>query len=110
MSDPNRPADAIDILNANGDVIGFSIPKSVVPSSRVRLTRYEFRSRFTAAEKVAMYDSTDTMIRVFLDDIQAAENINVSEQDTIDGVNYLASNGLIAAGRASEILAPIPQE
>jgi hypothetical protein len=100
----------VDILDKDGNVIGYVANDPPLPlPDRVKLTRYEFRSRFTAAEKVAMYDSTDTMIRVFLDDIQAAENINVSEQDTIDGVNYLASNGLIAAGRVSEILAPIPQ-
>jgi hypothetical protein len=100
----------VDVIDKNGNVVGYAAndPPPPLPD-KIRLTRYEFRSRFTAAEKVAMYDSTDTMIRVFLDDIQAAENINVSEQDTIDGVNYLASNGLIAAGRASEILAPIPQ-
>ena len=109
MSDPNRPTDAIDILNANGDVIGFSIPKALTRPNRLRLTRYEFRSRFTAAEKVAMYDSTDTMVRVFLDDVQAAESINVTDQDTVDGVAYLASLGLIAAGRDDEILAGIPE-
>lgn len=101
----------VDILDKDGNVIGYvaNDPQPPVPD-RVRLTRYEFRSRFTAAEKVAMYDSTDTMIRVFLDDIQAAENINVTEQDTIEGVAYLTSVGLIAAGRDAEILAGIPQE
>jgi hypothetical protein len=68
------------------------------------MTRYQFRSRFTMQEKIAMYDSTDTLIRVFLDDIQSAEYIDLAIQDTIDAVNYLESQGLIAAGRAAEIL------
>jgi len=51
-----------------------------------------------------MYDSTDTIIRVFLDDIQSAEYIDLGLQETIDGVNYLESQGLIGAGRAAEIL------
>lgn len=100
-----------DVLDKNGNVIGQVAADPAPPKpDRVRLTRYEFRSRFTAAEKVEMYDSTDTMVRVFLDDIQSADNINVSEQDTIDGVAYLTGTGLIAAGRDVEILAPIPVE
>jgi hypothetical protein len=101
----------VDVIDKHGNVVGKAANDPPLPlPDRVRLTRYEFRSRFTAAEKVAMYDSTDTMIRVFLDDIQSAENINVTEQDTIDGVAYLISVGLIAAGRDAEILAGIPQE
>lgn len=99
-----------DVLDKNGNVIGQVAADPAPPRpDRVRLTRYEFRSRFTAAEKVAMYDSADTMVRVFLDDVQSAENINVTDQDTIDGVAYLSSMGLIAAGRDAEILAGIPQ-
>lgn len=101
----------VDVIDKDGNVVGQAANDPPLPlPDRVRLTRYEFRSRFTAAEKVAMYDSTDTMIRVFLDDIQAAESINVTEQDTIDGVAYLTSVGLIAAGRDAEILAGIPRE
>ena len=79
------------------------------PIPRKKLTRYEFRSQFTTAEKVAMYDSTDTIIKIFLDDIQAAEYIDVTDQATIDGVAYLEAQGLIAAGRSADILAGIPQ-
>jgi hypothetical protein len=103
--------DYVDLIDKNGNVVGQAANDPPMPfPDRVRLTRYEFRSRFTAAEKVVMYDSTDTMVRVFLDDIQSADNINVSEQDTIDGVAYLTAVGLIAAGRDVEILAPIPVE
>jgi hypothetical protein len=110
VSDPNRPPDAVDIVNANGDVIGFSIPKAAPDlSGRVQLTRYEFRSRFTTPEKVAMYDSTDTIIKIFLDDIQAAEYIDVTDQATIDGVAYLEAQGLITAGRSVDILESIPR-
>lgn len=82
---------------------------STEPSMKLQLTRYEFRSQFTTAEKIAMYDSTDTIIKIFLDDIQAAEYIDVTDQATIDGVAYLEAQGLIAAGRATDILAGIPQ-
>lgn len=99
-----------DVLDKNGNVIGQVAADPAPPKpDRVRLTRYEFRRRFTAAEKVEMYNSTDTMVRVFLDDVQAAENVNVTDQDTVDGVAYLTSLGLIAAGRDAEILAGIPE-
>ena len=103
MSEPVRT----DILNSAGEVIGFAMIGT--PPPRNQLTRYEFRSRFAAPEKVAMYESTDTIIRIFLDDIQSAEYIDVTDQATIDGVAYLETQGLIAAGRSTDILAGIPQ-
>ena len=99
MSEPVRT----DILNSAGEVVGFAMVSS--PPPRTQLTRYEFRSRFTTAEKIAMYDSTDTIIKIFLDDIQAAEYLDVADQATIDGVNYLEAQGLIAAGRSADVLA-----
>lgn len=82
-------------------IFKFSTPPSP------ELTKRAFRGRFTLAEKAAIYTAaeTDVMIKVFLDDIQAAEFISVTDQDTIDGVNYLESQGLIAGGRGVEILA-----
>ena len=96
----------VDVLDKDGNVVGTAAQDPVVIPERTRLTRYEFRNRFTAAEKVAMYDSTDTMIRVFLDDVQAAEYIDVNNQNTIDGVNHLVSEGIITSGRATEVLLP----
>lgn len=102
MSDPIRT----DILDSEGNVVGFAMIGE--PPPRTQLTRYEFRSRFTTPEKMAMYDSTDTIIKIFLDDIQSAQYIDVTDQVTIDGVAYLEDQGLIAAGRSTDILADIP--
>ena len=101
-----------DIVDSQGNVKGnywYDPDQPVVPYSRTKLTRYEFRSRFTTPEKVAMYDSTDTIIKIFLDDIQAAQYIDVTDQATIDGVAYLEAQGLIAAGRSTDILASITE-
>lgn len=97
----------VDVLDKDGNVVGYAGADPTPP--RNNLTRYEFRSRFTTAEKVAMYDSTDTIIKIFLDDIQAAQYIDVTDQATIDGVAYLETQGLIAAGRSTDILAEVPQ-
>lgn len=101
----------VDIVDAEGNVRGqvYYDPDNNQQPNRMTLTRYEFRSQFTTAEKVAMYDSTDTVIKIFLDDVQAAEYIDVTDQATIDGVAYLETQGLIAAGRSTDILAGIPQ-
>lgn len=71
-----------------------------------RITKLAFRQRFTFAEKVAIETAaeTDASVRVMLKDQEAASFIDLSRQDTIDGVNALASAGLITAPRASEIL------
>lgn len=68
-----------------------------------------FRSRFTAAEKIAIYTAakTDVEIQIWLDDLAAAQNSEVSLEDprTIEGVQSLEAAGLLAEGRAAEILA-----
>lgn len=71
-----------------------------------RITKLAFRQRFTFAERVAIETAaeTDASVRVMLKDQEAATFIDLSRQDTIDGVNALASGGLITAQRASEIL------
>lgn len=100
---------SVNITDKDGNVVGWQQTSDRPLPDRTQLTRYEFRSRFTTAEKVAMYDSTDTIIKIFLDDIQAAQYIDVTDQDTIDGVAYLEAQSLIAAGRSADILAGIPQ-
>lgn len=79
---------------------------SSLSSSPNVLTRLAFRNRFTMEEKVAIEiaKETDPMIRVFLDDLMAAEEIDLTNHDLITGVNYLEQLGLIVAGRAAEIL------
>jgi len=82
------------------------------------LTRLEFRNRFTLTEKVAIElaaadNPSNTMqqrqlaatLRVFLDDLAAASYVDETRADTRAGVRALAQYGLIAAGRADEILA-----
>ena len=101
------PLETVEIYNSNGDVVGWYTKDTDPPPPRTKLTRYEFRSQFTAAEKMAMYESTDTLIKVFLDDVQSAEYIELTNQDTIDGVNYLEAQSIISAGRAAEILTGI---
>lgn len=70
------------------------------------LSRFEFRSQFTAAEKQAIYTAAETVIdvRIWLDDLASAEQVDLENQATIDGLNTLEASGLIGVGRAAEIL------
>jgi hypothetical protein len=71
-----------------------------------KITKLAFRQRFTFAERVAIETEaeTDASVRVMLKDQEAASFIDLSRQDTIDGVNALAAATLITEQRASEIL------
>lgn len=82
-----------------------------------RITKLAFRNRFTMAEKVAMeiasLDDPGAAIalrqqaaamRAQLADIASASYIDLKRPDTRGGVIALESAGLLATGRAAEIL------
>lgn len=71
------------------------------------LTKLQFRNRFTPAEKVAIYTAAaaNVSVQIYLDDINAAEYINLDDASTAAGVAALEAAGLISVGRTAEILA-----
>lgn len=88
---------------------------SLQPATQV--TRLAFRNRFTAAEKVALEmasldNPAGTMeqrqqaaaLRVYLADVATSSFVDLSRPDTRNGVLQLESLGLLAAGRALQIL------
>lgn len=93
-------------------------PATPEPALRTRLTRPEFKLQFTSAERIAIrqareYDGDDAaaslraaIIDDFFDIINdpALSYVDLELPATIEGVNYLESEGLIATGRATEIL------
>lgn len=87
----------------------------LAPGSHV--TRLAFRNRFTSAEKVALEmaaldDPTAPMaqrqqaaaIRVYLVDVASSSFVDLGHPDTRAGVQQLEAWGLLAAGRALQIL------
>jgi len=82
-----------------------AVPPVPVPISII--TRLAFRNRFTMAEKQGIYTAAETSvdIRIFLDDIAVASDIDLADSQTVSGVESLETAGLISAGRAAEILA-----
>lgn len=114
-----------DILDGNGNVINTIIatPEFVeqnypghyreviepppLPLPPV-LTKYEFLKRFTSTERkaitaAAVVDEDIADFKLLLD---AATDVDCGNEDTIAGVNSLEASGILAAGRAAQILAP----
>lgn len=102
-----------------GDYVYDGTSLSLPPDTR--LTRLAFRNRFTQSEKVMLElagldDPTAPMaqrqqaaaIRVHLADVAASAFVDMARTDTRAGVQSLEAAGLLAPGRALQILdAPV---
>lgn len=94
------------------------------PIEARRITRLAFRKRFTQAEKVsleiaALDDPSATpaqraqaaALRAYLKDVDAAQFIDLADAHVKEGVQTLEAAGLLAAGRAAEIItAPVQED
>ena len=69
-----------------------------------QLTKLEFMSRFTTTERISIQNSTDPIIQDALRLLNLAEFIDVTDQRTIDAVNYFVYVGLLSQSRIDEIL------
>ncbi len=87
------------------------------PDYGTTITRRAFRARFSTAEKVAIEmaslddpaaameaRSQAAMIRAYQKDVDSAEHIDLADPATAEGVQLLEAAGLLAAGRAAEII------
>ena len=95
-------------------------PEPPAPELRY-ITKLAFRNRFTTAEKVAIelagvHNPADTVqkqqlaatVRASDKDVQASSYIDLGRPETRAGVEAMEAFGLLAAGRANEILdAPV---
>ncbi len=70
------------------------------------LTHVQFLRRFTDAERVKINQLrvSDVKIDDYFHLLELAKFINVEDSTVIEGVNMLETSGLIASGRAREIL------
>ena len=107
--------------NAKGVVSQVSLVANVdidstqtVATSASFLTKLQFRLLFTLTELVAIDNyQTNTslssdqknMLNTIMANFAAAEDISLTDPATIQGVNYLATAGLITTARAAQVLA-----
>ena len=83
------------------------------PTVTVSLTRREFIQRFTAAEREALENKAQTgtqgvkdKIAAFKTYIQTGGRVELNDDYIVAAVMQMEAAGVIAAGRAAEILAP----
>lgn len=78
-----------------------------LPQRIVQLTKLEFLNRFTDEELANILETakTNSLIAVWIKKLELAGDIRLDDQRTIDGVGGLEQLGILAAGRAAQILA-----
>lgn len=81
-------------------------PETVAPAERT-ITKVAYLRRFTTDERVGIRTAakTSAVLEDYLALMELAEEVNLDDPDTITAVQMLESVGLIAAGRAAEVLA-----
>lgn len=115
-----------EILNEQGEVINTIIadatfveqhyqdqyrelpeePTQPVIEPKTTLTKLEYMNRFTDAELAAIYTAAKTVIavEVWLEKFKLSTDIELTDPRTVSGVQALEDAGLLAEGRADEIL------
>jgi len=87
-----------------------AIPQASELINRTIITRLAFLNRFTTEEAIALdlksigatVDAAS--LRLYRSKVDAASFIDLSREDTRQGVQYLETLGVLAEGRAAEIL------
>lgn len=75
------------------------------PRPSVPISKLAFLRRFTAPERIVIRASADPIIVDFMGLLDMASEVVLDDPDTIAAVGYFEQQGLLAAGRAEEILA-----
>lgn len=68
------------------------------------ITKLTFLNRFTMSERMAIRSSTDPIVLDIMNLLEIAEYVDVNDQNTMQGVGYLAMTGLLTNERVAEIL------
>lgn len=85
---------------------GFTPPEPATPQPAAVLSRLEFLRRFTPAERQAIRSAKAQSVELddFMFLLEMAETVRLDNDDVMAGLAMLEGAGLLAAGRASEIL------
>ena len=86
------------VINPDGSIEGVVVGRT--------LTKLEYLRRFTDKERIAIRAAAEqnAALADYLQLMEAAQDINTGDEDTVAAVTMLEQVGLIAAGRAQEIL------
>lgn len=80
---------------------------AVVEPTQRTISKLEYLRRFTSEERIAIRQAAKVtpVLEDYLAMLELAQDINLDDVDTVAAVQMLESAGLIAAGRAAEVLA-----
>lgn len=81
-------------------------PPAPPPPPTWIITKVAFVSRFTSPEYVGIVAAanSDPTVQAWYDLLFIANSIDLEDQRTIDGVNFMVTKNLLTSDRASEIL------
>lgn len=79
----------------------------IISAGQPIITKLQFLQRFTQEERIAIREAakTNPYVEDFLELLNAASEVNVEYQPTIDAIDALIGLGLIAAASKPDILA-----
>ena len=82
------------------------VEQPTAPSGPRTMTKLEYLRRFTVEERVAIRAAAEqnVVLADYLQLMELAQDINTGDPDTVAAVTMLEQEGLIAAGRANEVL------
>lgn len=105
---PTEAGQRFRFADVGGWSYGTYQPDVVETVADMRVTKLAFKHRFTQAERIAIREAAQTVPEVydFEDLVNSASFIDLARSDTIAAVHYIEAGGLIAEGRAVEILSP----
>ena len=80
--------------------------KQSAPELSTKITQYNFRSRFTLAEKANIEGSAviNPLVRAVVKDFDSAEYIDLTSPFVQEGIGVFVEQSLITEARAGEIL------
>lgn len=110
--------DRVEVINPPGVGVGVGwgwdgtqfvapIQPEPEPAPAVRvLSKLDYMNRFADAELAGIYTAAKTVIsvEVWLEKFKLASDINLDDPRTIGGLQAMEAAGLLAVGRAAEIL------
>lgn len=84
-----------------------SAPAAPVAAPIRALTKLQYMNRFTDKELADIYGAAKVIVQVeiWLEKFKLAAEINLDDPVTIGGLQAMEAAGLLAAGRAAEVLA-----
>lgn len=82
------------------------VPETPTATAKAPFTKLEYMNRFTDDELAGIYTAAKTVVQVeiWLEKFKLAEFVSLDDPRTLAGLQALEAAGLLAAGRAAEIV------